>query len=222
MTLKPSEMPVSFYGQALLFGAKTNFLNPPNNGQGVLNHTLGRGVRVVARLVYQLACAIITPLGFVYHEGAALKNWIQSSFTNIPDLKTRRKALAWEHFKAGVNDVSVLGVTPAFFLFPNKIVERLMSNSLVRPEGEVLASEEFHLRRGGRVQSSHYNVDMQIDLARMDQGLYRYDMLVRHALLVREEWGSYPSLDDGRVKQLCCLAAHNGAYGVGASLFDPV
>lgn len=53
--LTPDIIPTSFTGQALFWGAKNDFLNPINEGQGDFSRFIGKPMRFVARLIYMVA-----------------------------------------------------------------------------------------------------------------------------------------------------------------------
>ena len=142
--LTPSEMPMSFTGRALLWGANSNVLNPPNQGQSLGNRIVGKPLRVIARMIYQIAIAILAPFGALYHLSMAIINK-QSAF-NAPDdeVAKRHDRLVWEHFKASMHDISTtlsLSARTLFCFEPNSSVSSYLSSSLV--QGPPLTSDEI-------------------------------------------------------------------------------
>jgi len=122
MTLRISEMPCSFTGQALCF------LNTNNT----LEYATGREVgftfsfynvadfigNSLFRVVYYVGITILgAPLGVVYHSGSALWCKARSFSTNVTAEQTKQAALAWEHCKAAATDISGIGVTAVGFFY---------------------------------------------------------------------------------------------------------
>lgn len=81
--LTPQQLPVSFMGQALIFGAHTKVLNPIKEGTDYSTKLLKNPLRFLARLVYQVATAIlIAPFGALYHLGMAAYHHKDNTATN--------------------------------------------------------------------------------------------------------------------------------------------
>ncbi len=116
--LSASEMPVSFTGQALFFAARTKWLNfrtdgiPDHPGWLDVCVLFGRGCsKGSALIVYSIATAILcAPLGVLYHAASALR---QKAIAHLsaPNARAHADALAWEHFKAMLTDVSGIALS---------------------------------------------------------------------------------------------------------------
>jgi hypothetical protein len=212
-----NKMPISFTGQALLAGATSYILNPPNSGQSVANIVIGKPVRAVARLIYQVAIAVIAPFGVGYH-------WTMAAYHRLCDRKeVEHQALAWEHFKAGLTDLislATLGARTPFFLQPNSSVSYYTSASLVKASH----LQEYQLAEAAKwLDNNKHWVEIRPvndetgneQLNQMKDGLYRFDELIHRALVVREvvDRGIMHSLDAPGVHLHCAVASLAGIYG---------
>lgn len=223
MVLDPSSMPTSFTGQALLWAAQTHILNPPNNNQGPVQRFVGKPLRAIARLIYQIAVGIlIAPLGVLYHIGAAITYKVMSIRTPEGDLKERKSAIAWEHFKAAMNDILgfPLARTP-FFLDPKRSVSAYFSSTEVKVDNPI---------RNPNYSQENYEIlkkvmeERKIEIppspsyetykGSFQQNLYRQDELVLRSLGLREMTSFTHRLDDEGVLWLSDLAAWQGTYGM--------
>jgi hypothetical protein len=79
------------------------------------------GMKILARLIYQLVVCILAPLGILYHFAQALKYKLQG-----------KVELGWEHCKAAYYDLYCIIAPNMFFLFPAESAASLCSDSLVR------------------------------------------------------------------------------------------
>ncbi len=141
--LSYSEMPTSFTGHALFWAAQTRWLNfrtMPTNSSGAV--VMFRGMLTGYALVaYCVGTAILcAPLGILYHGCSAL---YQKTITLLsgPERKVHANALAWEHLKAMLTDISgvalvVLGGVYVLsqILNPNEGLGWWFSSSQVRTE----------------------------------------------------------------------------------------
>jgi hypothetical protein len=107
MTLRISEMPCSFTGQALYYAATSSWLGfdevMPRNATDL--------VRACVWPVYDVGVNVLcAPAGIVYHSAAAVAHKARSFSTSLPEAQKKQAALAYEHFKAAVTDVAGLGL----------------------------------------------------------------------------------------------------------------
>ena len=135
--LTPSEMPMSFTGQALLWGTCSNILNPPNQGQGLTNRIVGKPIRAIARLIYQIAIALLAPFGALYHLGMAIRIKEIAKTNNQEPPETFK-----EHLKAAKHDIiGTLTLGMPFCIKPEDAVYNYLSPSLVK--SKPLTKEEI-------------------------------------------------------------------------------
>lgn len=109
LPLKAKDMPASLAGQALLFGARSHLLNPPNLGQDRVSRMLGKPIRFIARLIYGLVVNFLASvLGVAYHAGAAAVNGIKELKAHLMK-DTKQQAyyheMAMAHFEAFRGDL---------------------------------------------------------------------------------------------------------------------
>lgn len=102
-----SEMPVAFTGHALFFAARTKWLSfrrdDPHGGVGSTALSMLKGYALTA---YAVCTAVLcAPLGVVYHGASALGQKT-ISWLGAPNFRARANALAWEHSKAMLTDIS--------------------------------------------------------------------------------------------------------------------
>lgn len=209
------EMPMSFTGRALIWGASSNILNPPNKNQGVFSSTVGKGCRAVARLVYQLAVIVLSPLGCMYHLFMAFTRKLEAWTWSDLKSKDRFSRLAWEHLKsAGHDALSPLPVIlliahmfdtserrrhlvgtrtePAyltehstFMMSPNTAFYSFVSKTLVKAR-KLLPAQKFMLNSLQRGIPVANPLEHTDNLSQMEKGLYRFDELWYWALRNRE------------------------------------
>lgn len=205
-TLRPDQMPMSFAAQALIWGAKTDFLNPINKGQSCPQVLLEKPFRFVARLIYQFAVGfILGTCGTFYHLAQAAYQLNVSRSCSEEEGKSFLEPLAWEHFKAGLNDLqSIIGVRTPYFAEPSRSVGAYVSSTLVQSPA---------LEVDGKVKAKNPKTHEE-NAKNMKVGHYRFDELVFRAFYVREADGAYPSLDDDRVHLICFNNSVHGTYGV--------
>lgn len=133
MTLTVATMPLALTAQVLDFGANLRWLNRPvADKQGRFAYVITGAVRVTARLVYQIAVALIcSPLGILYHGAAGVIYKIGSYVKASKDVKAQRASIAWEHFKASFYDMCGFGAAHMFFVEPSRAAFELVSGSTV-------------------------------------------------------------------------------------------
>lgn len=173
-----SQVPTSFAGQALLCGANSMLLNPPNILQNNRWSTfIAKPIRAIVRLIYAIAITIfLTPIGVVYHLAATIRYSLDFCIAD----KRRRpelKAYAREHLKASIYDIACWSLFPLleFSLAPNKAMGVLHSSTLVtvpRLNGYADLTKAF--------KNYHYH----------------FRELVRISLISREELGYTVALDE--------------------------
>lgn len=203
------EVPMSISGQALLFGATSNILNPINKGQGPFQKIVGKPLRMLARLIYQIAIAlIIAPLGAIYHFGSALGNWVVSRI--LEEERGTYAAFAWEHLKASGNELFfTLAAGGIFWINPKNSVSEFLSSSLVKA-APLLPAEERTFNGPFGPLITHVNFPKH--LKNMHDGFYTFSELVFRALYLREDTGTMPRLDNREVRKFCYVNAQHGTY----------
>lgn len=110
-----NSIPTSFTGQALLWAEETNVINFPNKDTLERNYIpyISKPLKVIARLVYGATIVVfVSPVGSIYHVGAALKNLIQSavSTTNKAELRYRASEHWWAAQQDLLTTITVIGV----------------------------------------------------------------------------------------------------------------
>lgn len=111
-------------------------LNPPNAGQGLINQTLGKTVRGVARLIIEVVVRILCVVAVGVHLTCALgcKAWSWLKAKN-PHEKAYYSALGFEYAKAAfLEAVHTVERRNSFTAFPNRLVDHL-SESEVKIDG---------------------------------------------------------------------------------------
>ena len=131
--LSASEMPVSFTGQALFFAARTKWLGPKidevPNDVGVIGFwrvCFRVALKGAALTAYSVATAILcAPLGVLYHAASALRQKVISHLS-APNARAHADALAWEHFKAMLTDVSGIALVflGGFYMLSSRFTNR--------------------------------------------------------------------------------------------------
>ncbi|MBA3815111.1 MAG: hypothetical protein H0X29_01040 [Parachlamydiaceae bacterium] len=147
LPLKSDQVPASFAGQALLFAARSNLLNPPNRGQGRISRYIGKPIRALARLVYVLVVPLLCSIpGIVYHGFAAAGQGIQSTRLEDKTSKANLKQNALFHLHAfGVDFITAgtlglmapipMGNTPSVgFMGNSKIIAEVTSSYFVHKD----------------------------------------------------------------------------------------
>jgi hypothetical protein len=211
MYLTPEEMPMSFSGRGLFWAANSNLLNPPNVYQGYAQIFLGKPLRFIARLVYQIAIVIVGPFGLLYHLAMALINKVRSISAEDDENKLKFNLLAFEHLKASLHDLEVtvsLGARTPFCIEPIRSVSHFLSSSLVQS----VALNDGLLSRltlPAKIGANHPN-----HVAQMKQGLYRFDELVHRVLSARDTEGEPFDFHSDLGHAYCFLSSAYGTYGV--------
>ncbi len=107
MTLRASEMPASFTGQALYHAATSEWLGIARRS----NLSITMCFQAIAWIVYDIAVnVLVAPLGIAYHSAAAVAHKLRSYTTTLPETQKKQAALAWEHFKSACTDAAGLGL----------------------------------------------------------------------------------------------------------------
>lgn len=204
------EMPMSFTGRALIWGASSNILNPPNKKfDFYLEFTIGKCCRAIARLVYQVAIIVLVPFGTLYHLFMALTRGLQEWTWSNTRLKKRFSHLAVEHLRAAGLDLvyplaSFLCINPPFCFVPSKAYEFFPLTIVKAPP--LLSVDEQAVQLIMRRNKPADNV------SQMRKGLYQFRDLLRAALKLRERdnLSQMPSLEDREVHKLCGYPSYLG------------
>ncbi len=188
--LKCSEMPLSFTSQALYIAASSNLINPPNVDQSLVNRIIGKPLRTLTRLILQVAISILIPFGIAYHSSMA----IYYSLRAIHTKQSKQKLLAWEHFKASLNDLIYIGnivggAVSTFCTNPNDAVSFYMSSSLVKVEHiRVPLDNDVNRNKINIISADSMNT------------LFHFNDFVRYSLHIRDQEGQVCALDELKVK----------------------
>lgn len=143
LPLSAKKSPASFAGQALLFAARSNLLNPPNNKQMTVSKYIGKPLRSVARFIYVLVVPFLCALaGTVYHGISSIKYGVYSAFQQDPSLKAYFSKLATCHAQAQLRDIVV--VCSLGFLSPANIPPHALFASDSQNIAEIVASYFNH------------------------------------------------------------------------------
>lgn len=231
-----SEMPMSFTGRAMLWGASSSIFNLPLSKKGCCNSVIHNVLQPLARIVYQLAAIVLFPLGMAYHLTMATARKLQSWVWCNADTKVRAKALAWEHLKAAGYDGAYFfaifasifasesqrarNTTKIFVIDPEQTVKQGMSSTLVKAtplsDIEEVVVEEVCKKKNGLEHYAHKS-----NIERMKTGLYHFDELVYQGLVLRHNDKVKPlasricqsiPLDDFQIRISCAGASYEGTY----------
>lgn len=209
------KMPASIVGRALFWAANTNFLNPPNDNQTLIDKAFGKPFRCVARLIYQIFISIFVGLyGTFYHLLAAASYKIGASIVQ-GGVKKERASLAWEHLKAAGEDFnSMIIFLNCFCISPHSSVSAYFSSNrvtVIEPTNrnahpEIIKKLEAEAKQKEKticqtqVASFSFSIFSQ----------YRYNELILCALEVRELTHERHLLTDEIVLHLANLRAWVG------------
>lgn len=198
-------MPMTFTGQALLAGANSFILNPPNRGLQGNCVFIGKAMRGIARTIYMLVIGfIIAPLGAIYHTLATLRygiHWTVATTENKP----RLAAHTWEHFKAAFHDVTAIAclMTTDFISKPSQSVAAWCSSTSI-PISSIYKEPGID-----------YEDDPIFEKASLNYK-YQFDMLVHAALYARENVGYTPQLNHLNVMIATWMLVSDGCYAKGS------
>lgn len=217
MNLHHFEMPISFSGRALLFGAKSNIFNPsqkiPNSISGICLSVPKVLVVHTIHTIYRIAIAILAPFGAIYHLVKALACWLESKIWHGKTARERFAVLAWEHLKASYHDLCyVIKLEPVthFCSILEESVRTQLSSSLVKV-APLHSTEVQQFMNQFSSQSVHSQFNE--NLKNMCNGLYKFNQVVYRALLLRSnQIGSMPSISSREVRQVCFNASMSGTY----------
>ena len=181
--LSIQEMPASFVGQGLLWGAKSPLLNPINKNQGNFNRYVGKPVRCVVRIVHEIGLRFIAPFGMAYHIGRSVEHVIRAGRTFDYMHKAKMRSLAWENLKATFNDLYAITTSTFFSFQPNISVAAYLNNSYVKFD-PLLDSDIAKLAPHVVKHKKSSLHDKRLE--HMKRGIYEFDILTNIELGMRE------------------------------------